>query len=168
MQLEVFDNFLPPEEFKRIQETLTSPNFPWFFINGKSSPNEANKNMFQFVHMFYMDYSWRSEYSSLLDPFIHILQPVSLIKVKANLTTISEKPIQSEYHRDVFLTSPKSKTACFYLNTNNGYTKFNNNQIVESVANRLAVFDAENLHAGVNQTDETTRIVINFNFFSRL
>ena len=33
------------------------------------------------------------------------------------------------------------KTALFYLNTNDGYTKFESGEIVETVANRLVIFD---------------------------
>ena len=56
-------------------------------------------------------------------------------------------------------------TAIFYVNTNNGYTKFEDETIVESVANRVVTFPANMKHTGTSCTDEKTRVIINFNYF---
>ena len=56
-------------------------------------------------------------------------------------------------------------TSIFYINTNNGYTKFEDGTIVESVANRMLSFPANMKHCGTSCTDERRRIVINFNYF---
>ena len=56
-------------------------------------------------------------------------------------------------------------TSIFYVNTNNGYTKFEDGTKVESVANRLVSFPANKKHTGTSCTDEKTRVVINFNYF---
>ena len=53
------------------------------------------------------------------------------------------------------------------INTNNGYTEFENGEKVKSVANRLVMFPSNFEHRGVTQTDEQTRIMINFNFLKR-
>ena len=50
------------------------------------------------------------------------------------------------------------------MNTNNGYTEFEGGQKVESVANRLVTFPSKIEHCGVSQTDEQTRILINFGY----
>ena len=52
------------------------------------------------------------------------------------------------------------------MNTNNGYTKFEDGSIVESVANRIVTFPANMKHLGTSCTDEKTRVVINFNYFA--
>ena len=58
-----------------------------------------------------------------------------------------------------------SKTAIFYINSNNGFTLFeSDNQKVESIENRLVIFDSFERHSGTNCTDEKYRAVINFNF----
>ena len=51
------------------------------------------------------------------------------------------------------------------MNTNDGYTEFEDGTKVESVANRLVTFPANLKHTGTSCTDEKTRIVINFNYF---
>ena len=56
-------------------------------------------------------------------------------------------------------------TSIFYINTNNGYTKFENGEKVESVANRMVTFSTNLKHTGTSCTDERTRVVINFNYF---
>ena len=58
-------------------------------------------------------------------------------------------------------------TCIYYLNTNNGYTLFEDGSKIESVANRLVLFDANIKHAGTSCTDALYRAVINFNFLLR-
>ena len=49
------------------------------------------------------------------------------------------------------------------MNTNNGFTLFENGEKVKSVANRLMIFDGLEKHCSVVQTDETARYIININ-----
>ena len=57
-------------------------------------------------------------------------------------------------------------TSIFYVNTNNGYTEFEDGTKVESVENRLVTFSLNMKHRGTSCTDEKTRVVINFNYFA--
>ena len=59
----------------------------------------------------------------------------------------------------------QSTTSIFYMNTNNGYTKFEDGTKIESVANRLVSFPSNMKHKGSSCTDEKIRVVINFNYF---
>ena len=52
------------------------------------------------------------------------------------------------------------------MNTNNGYTIFEDGTKVESVANRMITFPANLKHTGTSCTDQQVRIVINFDYFS--
>ena len=91
----------------------------------------------------------------------------SLIKIKSNLVTRTPTIVEHGYHIDLpdLKEYHNTKTAILYMNTNNGYTKFEDGSIVESVENRLVVFDSRIKHSGTTCTDEKTRVVINFNFF---
>ena len=60
------------------------------------------------------------------------------------------------------------KTAIYYVNSNDGYTKFETGEIVESVGNRLVIFDGRTKHCGSTHTNQKYRIVINFNYFSNI
>jgi hypothetical protein len=58
-----------------------------------------------------------------------------------------------------------SKTAIFYLNTNDGYTIFEKDgEKIDSLENRMLIFDSSERHSGTNCTDQKYRAVINFNF----
>ena len=52
------------------------------------------------------------------------------------------------------------------MNTNNGYTEFENGTTVESEENRMVVFPAEMKHRGTSCTDKKIRVVINFNYLT--
>ena len=58
-----------------------------------------------------------------------------------------------------------SKTAVFYVNSNNGYTKLKNGTIIKSEENKIAIFDGETEHTGTTCTDEEFRVVVNINYF---
>ena len=61
-------------------------------------------------------------------------------------------------------TSGKRKTAIFYLNTNNGYTLFEDSKKVDCVENRIAIFDSNKRHTGVTTTDTQSKVVLNINW----
>jgi Rps23 Pro-64 3,4-dihydroxylase Tpa1-like proline 4-hydroxylase len=65
-------------------------------------------------------------------------------------------------------TEFNNTTAIFYLNNNNGYTIFEDGSKVDSVENRLVVFNSNVMHSGVSQTDSKVRCVINLNYISEL
>ena len=56
------------------------------------------------------------------------------------------------------------KTAIFYINTNNGYTLFEDGTKVESVENRICIFPYYMKHTGTTCTDKNQRVVININY----
>ena len=54
----------------------------------------------------------------------------------------------------------------FYLNTNDGYTKFEKDNLkVESIANRFVSFPTHLSHASSSCTNDKVRYNINFNYF---
>lgn len=163
MNFKVIDNFLPKEEHHIIKEHMMSSEFPWYyskFINNLDEKQE--KNNFIFFHGFYSNYCPRSEKISLLDKLIYTISPRSLSRIKANLTTKTEKIIKFGLHKD---NHYNCTTAIYYVNTCNGYTLFEDGTKIESVENRFLCFDSNILHLGTTCTDENVRIIINFNYF---
>ena len=92
-----------------------------------------------------------------------------LLRIKANLRTRTSKINETPFHVDLqFLSEEKLKhwtTAIFYVNTNNGYTEFEDGTKVESVANRMVTFPSNTRHRGTSCTDKNMRVIINFNYF---
>ena len=76
----------------------------------------------------------------------------------------TDEIIEHGLHTDLPKPDSKVKTAILYLNTNNGYTKFENGEIVGSVENRLVLFDGNMQHAGTTCSDKRYRAVFNLNF----
>ena len=54
----------------------------------------------------------------------------------------------------------------FYVNTNDGFTVFEDGTKVESVANRMLTFPTNMKHSGTACTDQKYRIIINFNYYT--
>ena len=83
------------------------------------------------------------------------------IILNENLNLINQK-MNKEIENNKKQSSYDGKTAIYYVNTNNGYTKFEDGTVVNSVENRCVVFDSSLRHTGTTCTDQKTRVVINF------
>jgi len=165
--MKIEDNFLKQEDFDKIQKLMDEPSpFPWFYADRIVFEDDVDK--FQFIHAFYDNHMPMSPFSNELDSIINIIQPFSIVKIRAKLLTRTPEIVESTFHVDIPLSEEKLKqwtTSIFYINTNNGYTKFEDGTIVESVANRMVFFSTDMRHTGTSCTDEKTRVVINFNYF---
>jgi len=173
--IKIEDNFLPQETFTEIQniflcgiQTQNENIFiPWRYVDTIDTENDVDK--FQFIHVFYMLCSPAGQSLMVIKPILDIINPVSLFRIKANLLTKTSTIIENKFHVDMgVLPEEKQKqwtTSIFYMNTNNGYTKFENGTKVESVANRMITFPSNMKHKGTSCTDEKVRVVINFNYY---
>ena len=164
MTFEVIDNFLNDNDFQELSNLILGSDFPWFYGNVvEDDAEEINeKYNFQFTHVFYNFYEPNSQYYRYLKKLINKLNATALLRIKANLSTRTTEIIEFGYHKDF-----TNVVSCvYYINTNNGYTKFKNGKIVNSVANRALIFDSNLLHTGTSCTDCDQRIAININFVS--
>ena len=161
--MKIIDNFLSTSDFEVIQQFLLSDNFTWNLSNTIAN-HKHGLDQYQFFHTFF-DVANPSlqNYSNFLSPLLNKLQPKYLLRIKANLRPRTTTGVLSPYHVDM---SANQQTAIFYLNTNNGYTKFQDNtlQDVPSVANRLLTFNGSLKHCGASSTDSNYRIVLNINY----
>ena len=164
----ITNNFLPKEQFKVVRDIIIGPTFAWYFNPIKVNENEDRSiSPGQFTHMIYeKDVPYSEFYQSHFIPILGQLVVAILGRIKMNLNPRLPEPFYSDFHIDV--NDPNlatlMTTSIFYINTNNGYTEFEEGTKVESVANRLVTFPANTRHRGVSQTDEQTKIVINFNY----
>ena len=159
MSYQVIKNFLDQNNFLNLKKLMTSNDFPWFI---KWGINYENKDEYQFTHNFYNNYTFRSSCHNLLNPFLLKLNPKAILRIKANLLVQSNEIIKHGFHIDNEVKH--SKTAIFYVNTNNGFTEFENGEISKSEENKLIIFNNTLKHTGTTCTDELFRIVINFNY----
>ena len=133
----------------------------------------VEQNFFKLYHNFYDQYKPQSQFfSSHIAPLLSHMQVRSLIRVRANLTTRTEKIIKHGFHIDyeaVVDGEVQETHNCFtsilYLNTNDGYTEFENGTKIESIENRLITFPLSYRHTGTTCTNYPFRSVINFTYF---
>tara|TARA_R100001230_G_C5672189_1_gene177235 strand:- start:607 stop:1125 length:519 start_codon:yes stop_codon:yes gene_type:complete len=163
---EIVDNFLSPEEFKIVQDIVLNNKgesyFPWYFAGYVGQENDTNSDGFYFVHNFY-------EFDKVCSSFLQDTQKLilsklkvkNLIRAKANLFPRTENLIT--YRKHVDYVEPHTG-AVFYLNTCNGFTMLEDDTRIESIANRMLIFDSSKPHASTNCTDEYRRVNFNFNF----
>tara|TARA_R100001530_G_C4292927_1_gene148489 strand:- start:413 stop:934 length:522 start_codon:yes stop_codon:yes gene_type:complete len=164
--MKIIDNFLSESDFDLVQKFFLSNELPWFWSNGISG-KEQGLDYFQLVHKFFdtknpFQNCNSVKYSNFLQPILNKISPDHILRIKANLRPRTSSHIISDWHTDMKLNQ---KTAVFYINTNNGYTVFKDDDMrVYSLANRLCLFDGHTEHAGASCTNERRRIVLNINY----
>lgn len=165
MTISIIENCLDKDSFENIKNTLISANFPWYYNSFKVEKDDSSDSLYnyQFTHLFYKNYSPTSQYMSLLEPLLVVLNPTAIVRIKANLTTRTEKIIEYRMHIDE--PGFNGKTAIYYINDNDGYTKFSDGTTVESKENSLVIFDSNIYHTGTTCTDQKIRCLINLNFY---
>jgi hypothetical protein len=165
-KISVIDNFLNTNDFIKIKNTIVSNDFfPWYYNPYVVSSDNDLPNNYQFVHLFYNNGEIISHNFTNILPLLEKIDPLSLVRVKANLVPRTEKIVEHGMHIDI--DDPKITTAVFYLNTNDGYTVFENGEKVDSKKNRIAFFESQIPHSGSSCTDENVRIVLNINYIER-
>ena len=155
---EVVDNFLPEDQFRIIQNNFLNYRFPWAFVPQAYSGERA-----QLVHEFWNPVEGNiSEHKQLMIPFINRFKPAAILRIKANLQPKNIEIYEDPLHVDLHMV--ECTTSIFYVNTCNGYTHFEDGSRVDSVANRVVTFPSQTKHAGTTCNDQSSRIVINFNY----
>ena len=166
--MQIIDNVLSQKRFDELYESITDHGFPWHLQNtGVSMEGDGS---FQFTHQFCDQTGWRSPFDSLMKPMYYRLGVNKLYRCKVNLTLKTKKTYEFlPLHEDISFKEGSTpfdyNTAIFYLNTNNGYTLFEDGTKINSVANRMVTFTGPTLHTGATQTDERFRFVLNFNYW---
>ena len=89
------------------------------------------------------------------------MEAKAFIRIKANLYPRTDTIIHHKDHVDYTF---EHKAAILYLNTNDGFTVIGDKKI-ESVANRMLLFNPQIPHHSTTCTDTQFRSNINFNYF---
>ena len=164
--MKIEDNFLDQEKFDELQNFIMGNEFPWHYNDAIDFQDDGK---FQFVHVFMNNPGFTNSTISQVSPIIEKICPFAIKIIKANLLTKTSNIVKNIFHSDLHHGPAKKvkqwTTSIFYVNTNNGYTIFEDGTKVESIENRFITFPANVKHTGTSCTDEKTRVVINFNYF---
>ena len=171
--IKVWDDFVDKGLLLELQRLLTVPEsgFPWYWHKlCLQEPLCDSVDNYFLAHVLYninpnvpglgMPLS---EYMRFIDPILKKIDIKSLIRVKANLY-----PRTAEIHRQGFhidFDYEHSKTAVFFVNSNDGFFEFEDGTKIESVENRFVEFPSRTKHSGTSCTDQPSRVTLNFNYF---
>ena len=166
MKYEIIDNFLDEKHFTELEKDIVNPFYemPWFMndgVSGDFTKENKNSKIFYMTHTFYNDNMPTSNRLNKLNPLLKKLNVLCLIRIKANLFPNTEKLHEHPMHIDYNFYNTG---AVLSLNTCDGYTKLEDGTKINSVANRLLLFDASTPHCSTTTTNVPARININMNF----
>ena len=168
MIIKTKNNFLNKKDFKNLKDPMLGTDFPWYYNSTKvDKEGKDNLNNYQLTHTFFFDGKINSGAFNLIEPILQKLKVKKLIRVKANLVPRTFRIHKFETHLD---QEEDYKAAILYMNTNNGYTYFNNggrhgsDKFVNSKENTIVLFKANQRHYGTTCTNEKIRVLINFNY----
>ena len=165
--IEVLDNYLPEEHFVPIYDYFMGNESEWHWMDGVVTVGDG---FTQFIDVIYDGFHPNSRG---FDKLWHVFKQekmVALNRIKANLGLKTNELIIYDgdgFHYDVIGSDQQISsitTGILYINTNNGYTLFENGDKVSSVRNRFLKFPANTKHTGTNCTDQDKRVLINFNY----
>lgn len=158
--MQIIDNFLDENTFNFIYHSIYSSSFPWY-LSGIIKADLTDENGIELFHTFYDNHSINSQEWATVLPIIDKINPRALVRVRANLMPKNDQNTEFGWHTDFNFDCT---TAIFYLNSNDGYTLFEDGTKVESVANRFVSFNSLRRHTGVHPTNTQFRCFINFNY----
>ena len=179
MKYEVIDNFLDKEYFDNLVTRFTDKEktgnivMPWYFASNIAYDKVVEDKIFFFCHMFYSNNVPQSPLYNELLPLLDKLEMKCLIRIKGNLYPNTHKLHEHPMHVDFPMYMPKIEygvtdashsAAILSLNTCDGYTKLKDGTKIDSVANRLLLFDSSEEHCSTTTTNVPARINININY----
>ena len=161
--MEIIDNYLEQQDYIDLCMHVMSQEYTWIFtLKGDPDQYEDPTDNWQFVHPLYYDFKPVCDDAHIVGKIIRKLDPFALTRMKINCTPKADSIKEFDWHTDE--ENHVGNTAIYYLNTNNGYTKFKDGTKVESVGNRIVIFPGNLEHAGTTCTDDMRRLVLNINY----
>ena len=177
--MKIVDNFLDQESFSGLEDYIFGNECTWFyysFLVDENDKDEITAGQIQFVHAF-CNRGVPQQNSGLdkISPILELINPMAIYRILASFRPRMSAVTESLYHVDVGderfpqQAWPEEKikqwtTAILYMNTTNGYTKFEDGTKIECIANRFVTFPMNTRHCGTAASDKN-KIVINFNYF---
>ena len=166
--MEIIDYFLPKQNFDRLVKDCYS--LPFSIVDGVSGETSGtDKHDWQLTHWFYhlprfydRPFEINNESFPLISEIMKKINILVLYRAKLNINYNTEEIYEHGYHIDIAAqNSTYFENAIYYLNTNDGYTKFEDGTIIESVANRIVKFPSDIRHTGSSCTNAKYRMVRN-------
>ena len=183
--MKVIENFLEKNDYLKLKELISNINFPWRIRTHMVEPGETyknnhnqvdflnikqeskNDNTYYFTYNFFNDFICHSEhFENYIIPIMRKLNAKAIVQIRSNfyLNKLFEK---SDLHIDNN-ADVNCKTAILNFTTCDGGTEFLVNdelKFVESVENKIVIFNSNILHRTVASKTTSARIILNMNYF---
>ena len=174
LDIRVKDNFLSERDFIFLKEIFFHNNTTWKPQWSIADPlevsNGVNYDDWYLTHTVYYEYEILS--SAFNDIKEKLITPIAKLeginfsqstRIKANFYPHTQAVKEHKPHRDAH-TGNRLRGALFSFNTCDGYTGFADGTKVESVENRLILFDSLEEHFSTSTSNAQARINLNINY----
>jgi hypothetical protein len=163
IQHKIIDNFLSQKDFETLKSQILNPHFPWNLttIVTNEKENLPVPASYYFTHEFWSGFHTEPE-AQIFAPILNQIECRAIMRIKGNLYPSTETIVHHDNHIDYEFPH---RGAIFYINTNNGLTILEDEIEVESIENRLLIFDSSKPHRSTTCSNDKCRVNINFNFF---
>ena len=158
----ILDNYLSRSDFHYIKkEILRNEGLPWHHSVGIADL-KSNSEESYFTHSIWQNLQPVSPLWDVVKYFIVQLPDFKgMLRAKVNLYPKQHEIVEHPTHTDMDFPH---KGAILYLNTCDGFTRLDENTTVESVENRLLLFDSSKPHNSTSTTTPPGRFNININY----
>ena len=175
-EIQIIDNFLEEENFEIVKQILGT-DIVWVY--NEILPYEGDDRLladqtfnYQYVHSVIHNNEIESGFYNALKQsgVFKKLKVRALCRVKFNSICREEKIITHGFHQDIHFDhsieeGEGCKTSILYINTNDGFTVFENGAKIKSMANRLVTFPVSYRHSGTTCTNCPRRVALNMVYF---
>ena len=158
----IIDNFLDKNDFLMLKNEILNKDFSWYFQHKVNDNHPKEDRTYYFTHMVYNHVPNSPLYNIINNLFFDKLKVKSFIRIKCNCYPYTAELKAHMKHIDYPF---KHKAAIFSLNTCNGFTTLEDGTKINSIENRLLLFEAYKHHASSNCSNAKSRFNINFNYF---
>ena len=114
------------------------------------------------IHQAYDKNEPLSGFYKQLIPMLQKIKIKSLMRIKVNLYPNTQVVTENLMHADYEFPNT---AAILSLNTCDGYTKLEDGTKIDSVANRLLIFDGGEKHCSTTPSNVPARFNINMNYY---
>lgn len=188
----VLDDFLPEDEFEKLQTTMLGPDFPWYFMPTVSRPPGSymppgSMETPGFHHTFYSSIDNNKAYtikiiSALLDKInAYENGQIDFVRIRASLKTHKKGFTDQHYNLPHVDYHFPHKSVVYYVNESDGDTWMFNEEFkqfpepdiftvkqrITPKPNRLIIFDGLCYHTASNPINSDSRMIININYVDK-
>ena len=161
----IIDNLLPEDQLRFLQEAVMWNDNISFQLHDVVATNQEKDSLDNWygIHLIYGDHRPLSQHFDEIQAIFknHLPDFATWIRIKINFYPHTSEIYEHQQHSDCKFSHG---AAIYCLNTCDGYTRIGEDTTIESVENRLYLFDGSIPHNSTTTTNAKGRFNFNFNY----